>query len=85
MIFRFHANRSMSSVFRNTFLFNAFTSFVSTFIINIDLRNTLGFQNLREQHSYLDAFWLTNFKLSDCKFFKKVREEKWKKLMREAH
>ena len=56
MIFRFHANRSMRSVFRNTFLFNSFTSFVTTFIINIDLRNTFGFQNLREQHRYLDAF-----------------------------
>ena len=70
----------MRSVFRNTFLFNAFTSFVSTFIINIDLRNTLGFQNLREQHSYLDAFWLTNFKLSDYKFFKKSENKNEKKL-----
>ena len=61
-------------------------SFVSTFIMNIDLTNIdIGFQNLREQHSYLDAFWLTKFKLSDYVFFFKVREEKWRKIMREAH
>ena len=37
-------------------------SFVSTFIINIDLTNiVIGFQNLREQHSYLYDWQTLNY------------------------
>ena len=59
-------------------------SFVSTFIINIDLTNiVIGFQNLREQHSYLYDWQTLNY--LTVFFFKsenKNEEKLWEKLIK---